>query len=83
MSARVSANFARPAVIVEITNKLRMMTMHAFTEKIDTFRWLDLDGAHGTLRVWQQDGVMLVLFTDDDSGRTYVLSEQPIGDDQH
>ena len=52
--------------------------MHAFEEKISQFRWLDLDAKHGMLRVWedQAEHARLVLFTEDETGKTYVLSDQ-------
>ena len=52
--------------------------MQSFADKITRFRWLDLDEKHGTLRVWEDDDehARLVLFTDDASGKTYVLIDQ-------
>ena len=54
--------------------------MHAFAEKITRFRWLDLDERHGTLRVWEDEDehVRLVLFTEDETGKTYVLVDESI-----
>jgi hypothetical protein len=49
---------------------------HAFSDKINQFRWRDLDSLHGTLRVWEPDGVRLVLLTEDESAKTYILSDQ-------
>jgi hypothetical protein len=52
--------------------------MHAFADKITQFRWLDLDEMHGTLRVWEDEDkhARLVLFTVDETGKTYVLIDQ-------
>ena len=58
------------------------MIVHPFAQKIDRFRWLDLDGAHGTLSVWQQDGVRLVLFAEDGTERIYVLSEEDLREER-
>jgi hypothetical protein len=49
--------------------------MQGFVNKIEDFRWLELDEKHGTLRVWERHGQRLVLFTDDETGRTYVLQD--------
>jgi hypothetical protein len=48
--------------------------MTAFEEKIEHFRWSELDEMHGTLHVWQSHGEQLVLFTEDETGRTFVLA---------
>ena len=55
--------------------------MYAFADKLTHFRWQDLDERHGTLRVWEDDdeAARLVLFTDDESGQTYVLVDQSTG----
>ena len=52
--------------------------MQAFMDKITRFDWQDLDGKHGTLRVWEQEGAPLVLFSEDETGKTYVLSDQDL-----
>jgi len=54
--------------------------MPAFEDKITHFQWLDLDGKHGTLRVWEdaQEAARLVLFTDDETGKTYVVADQAL-----
>jgi hypothetical protein len=54
--------------------------MDAFVDKITHFDWLDLDGMHGLLHVWEQDGSRLVLFSEDHTGNTYVLQDQSPGD---
>jgi hypothetical protein len=53
--------------------------MDAFVDKITHFHWLDLDGLHGLLHVWQEDGARLVLFTEDQTGNTYVLQDESLG----
>jgi hypothetical protein len=52
--------------------------MHDFAEKITRFQWLDLDERHGTLRVWEDEDehARLVLLTEDETGKTYVLIDQ-------
>jgi hypothetical protein len=54
--------------------------MRAFEDKITHFQWLDLDGKHGTLRVWEDEheAARLVLFTDDETGKTYVVADQTL-----
>jgi hypothetical protein len=54
--------------------------MRAFEDKITHFQWLDLDGKHGTIRVWEdeQEAARLVLFTDDQTGKTYVVADQTL-----
>jgi hypothetical protein len=56
--------------------------MHGFADKITRFRWLDLDDTHGTVRVWEDEDehARLVLFTEDATGKTYVLIDQSTAD---
>lgn len=56
--------------------------MYAFADKITHFRWQELDERHGTLRVWEDEdkGGRLVLFTEDETGQTYVLIDQATSD---
>jgi hypothetical protein len=49
--------------------------MSAFEDKIEHFRWSELDELRGTLHVWQDHDEQLVLFTEDETGRTFVLAD--------
>jgi hypothetical protein len=46
--------------------------------QVNRFDWRDLDGKRGTLRVWEQESARLVLFSEDETGKTYVLSDQDL-----
>jgi hypothetical protein len=54
--------------------------MRAFEDKVTHFQWVDLDGKHGTLHVWEdeQEAARLVLFTDDETVKTYVVVDQTV-----
>ncbi|HEY1296903.1 MAG TPA: hypothetical protein VGJ60_27815 [Chloroflexota bacterium] len=58
--------------------------MQAFADKIAPFDWLEIDGKHGTLRVWEDkdEHARLVWFAEDQTGKMYVLVDQTTDDDQ-